>query len=130
MNTQIFVYKGMLGILSPENAKGIIARPGSGSMGFVVNTANIDISKEAKDAFNNAGREGGSFSDFMLTSHVGGAVEVHGKSSIGWLGGSRTAARVRDLKLGRDCDKSVLNDMNEVEVEIPADFKKYIDSLN
>ncbi len=127
MNTKIFVYKGWIGIQSSEKVEGLIAKPGNGNIGVVVNTAHCEITPEAKNAFKSAGKEGGSFAPYMLTTHAG-AGKDHGKSSFGWLGGYLNAGKTSQIKLGRDCDKDVLNDMIEVkDMEIPRAFKEFVD---
>lgn len=127
VKTKIFTYKGWIGIQSSENSEGLIAKPGGGNMGVVLSTSACEITPEAKAVFKNAGREGGSFASFMLTEHAGAPSE-HGKSSIGWLGGYLNAAPFSAVKLGRDCNKSVLEDMTEVaDMEIPIEFMDFID---
>jgi hypothetical protein len=84
---------------------------------------------QAKQAFKSASREGGSFAPYMLTKHADTENNKdHGKSSIGWLGGFLNACPLGQIKLGRDCEKEVLDDMVEVkELEIPQSFKDFVD---
>jgi hypothetical protein len=127
MKTKIFTYKGWLGVESSEKAEGIIAKPEGGNLGVVVKTDCCEITPEAKQVFKNAGREGGSFAPFMLTTHVGQGT-AHGKSSFGWLGGYLNADEFANIKLGRDCDKKAIDDMIEVSnMTIPEEFKKFVD---
>lgn len=127
MKTRIFTYKGWLGIESSPEAEGLVAKPGNGNMGCVLRTDCVEITPEAKQVFNNAKREGGSFAPFMLTTHKGAGVE-HGKSSVGWLGGYLQACEFADVLIGRDCDKKAVEYMIEVaDMEIPSEFKQLVD---
>ncbi len=127
MKTKIFTYKGWLGIESSDQAEGLIAKPGNGNLGVVLRSDCCEITPEAKAVFNNAKREGGSFAPFMLTTHAGGGI-MHGKSSFGWMGGYFNADEFANVKIGRECDKKVVDDMIEVkDMEIPVEFKKFVD---
>jgi hypothetical protein len=97
-----------------------------GQLGCVISTSEIQITKEAKEIISNAKREGGSFAELMLTKHEGIGADEHGKSSIGIFGFGKVLLG-KDFKIGRDCDKSVLDDCEEVEIEVPQDFKDFID---
>ena len=100
---------------------------GKGQMGCVIRSDNVDITKEAKELLRNAPREGGSFSTVMLTVHDESIQERDGRSSLGLMGFHKHLLIGEDLMLGRDCDTSALDDMNEVEMEIPEDFKTMLD---
>lgn len=127
MKTQIFAYKGNLAATTDLVEGKFINDPkAAGQLGCVISTSEVQITKEAKELIKNARREGGSFAPLMLTKHAGSAVDVHGKSSVGLMGAGKHHFG-KDFTLGRDCDKSVLEDCEEVEIEVPADYKEFID---
>jgi hypothetical protein len=122
MKTQIFAYKGNLGIsIDMENGKFINNPTDSGQLGCVVDTTEIQITKEAKELIKRAKREGGSFADLMLTKHTSGG------SSIGILGFGKVNMGT-DFMIGRDCELSILDDTEEVELQIPEEYKEFIDT--
>jgi len=123
MRTKIFSYKGVIGAETHLKKGKFINNPLSkGQLGCVIHTKEIDITKEAKDLIRNAPREGGSFAPIMLTRHADGS-----GSSIGIMGFWKHAFAGEDLCIGRDCDISVLDDCTEVDMEVPADFKEFVD---
>jgi len=125
MRTKIFTYKGVIGAETDiENGKFINDIKAGGQLGVVVDTKEIDITKEAKQLIKSAKRERGSFAPIMLTQHGGG----HG-SSIGLFGFGYHLFAGEDLCIGRTCETSVLEDCTEVEIELPAEFKKLVDSF-
>jgi hypothetical protein len=93
-------------------------------LGCVIDTKEIDITKEAKDLIKNARREGGSFAAIMLTKHADGS-----GSSVGLFGFWKHLFAGEDLCIGRDCTTSVLDDCNETEMEVPAGFIEVVDSI-
>lgn len=120
--TKIFAYKGILGMVTHPGAAGVIAKPEKGNLGVVIEAKHCDITPEAKQMFQHARREGGSFAAIQLT---GGD-----NPCIGWLGGYQMACEARDIEIGRDCDKSTLDKMNLVEVPnmtFPKSFIEYVD---
>ncbi len=124
---KFFAYKGNLACSIDPNGKFINDPTAPGQLGSVVSTTEVGMTAEAKALIKGARREGGSFAALMLTKHEGTAVEAHGKSSIGILGGFK-AHFGTDIEIGRDCDKSVLDDCQLIEMEVPEDYKQFIDS--
>ncbi len=120
---QIFAYKGNLGATTDiENGKFINDIQSPGQLGCVIHTSEIQITKEAKAIIKNARREGGSFAGLMLTKHSDNSgssigLMVFGKHHYG-----------TDVTIGRDCEKSVLDDCEEIDMEAPEDYKQFIDS--
>lgn len=126
MKTKIFTYKGNLAAETDLiNGKFINNPLSPGELGCVIDTAEVEITKEAKELIRKASREGGSFSEIMLTKH---ANNIDSKSSIGLMGGNKHHFGT-SFSIGRDCDLSVLEDCTEVEMEAPQDYKKFIDLL-
>lgn len=131
MKTRIFAYKDWIGVESSEKCDGIIAKPGGGNIGVVVNTEFCEITPEAKRVFQGAHREGGSFAPFALTTHSDPHNPAHGKSSFGWIGGYLNASHFLEVAIGRDCDLSALDDITVVEtLEIPEEFKEFVNQQN
>jgi hypothetical protein len=123
MKAQIFAYKGNLGATTdPENGKFLNNPLDEGQLGCVISTKEATITAEAKELFKKARREGGSFAEIMLTRHNNGS-----GSSIGLLG-LRKHHFGQDFCISRDCDLSVLDDIEVVETEAPEDYRQFIDN--
>lgn len=124
----IFAHKGNVGMIISRKGKFINDPFVEGQLGAVIGTNEIEISKEAKALINKAKRDGGSFSELMLTKHEGVAIESHGKSSIGVMGMGFVHLG-EDFSIGRTCSLSVLEDCTEIENNPPEDYKNFIDNL-
>jgi len=123
MRTKIFAYKGVIGAETDlDNGKFINNPKDGGQLGCVIDTKEVDITKEAKELLRSAKREGGSFAPIMLTKHTDGG------SSIGLMGFWKHLFAEEDLCIGRTCETSVLDDCNETEIEIPVGFITFVDS--
>lgn len=122
-NTQIFVYKNKLGMMSHPKADGIVAHPGKSSLGIVIDAASCAITPEAKKMIESkARRESGSFAALQLTG-----------THVGWLGGYHIAFEPDDIEIGRDCDKSTLDKMKLVETKdmlFPKSFVEYVNNAD
>ena len=122
MKTKIFAYKGVVGAETDmEDGKFLNDPQGGGQLGCVIDTKEIEITKEAKELIRNARREGGSFAAIMLTKHT------EGGSSIGLFGFGIHMFGGEDLCIGRTCTTSVLDDCDEVELELPEGFKTAVE---
>jgi len=126
MRTKIFEYKGVLGAKTDlDNGKFINDPKGERQLGCVIDTCEIDITVGARQLLLNALKEDGSFAPITLIRHEDGS-----GSSIGLLGFWKHLFNGEDICIGRDCDKSILYDCNEVsEMEIPEKFKEAVDSF-
>lgn len=123
MKTKIFSYKNFIGAETDLDKGKFLNNPkAEGQLGCVVPVEEILITKEAKNLLLKAKREGGSFASMMITKH-----EKEG-GSIGLLGHWKHAYCLDDAVLSRDCDLSLLNDLEEVNIDIPEDFMEYVDS--
>lgn len=128
MKTKIFAYNGVLGIDTNVDVEGLINDPKDGhQLGMVIRTDAIEITKEAKEYIKGAERERGSFAPMMLTKHADPS-DKFGKSSFGIMGFGKSAIKRENITIGRDCEISILEDMIETEIEIPEDFKNFVDS--
>lgn len=123
MKTRIFAYKGNLGATTDlENGKFLNDLTKPDQLGCVIDTKEVEITKDAKELIKKAKREGGSFAEIMLTKHTAGG------SSIGLLGFGKHQFG-KDFNIGRDCDLSVLDDCIEMNDDIiPEDYKIFINS--
>ena len=120
---KIFSYKGHVGCFIYLSGKFINDPTGGGQLGCIVHTNETTITKEAKEIIQNASRQGGSFSALMLTKHADGS-----GSSIGVMGfGGVYLGKGSDITIGRDCDKSVLDDCIISTEPVPQDFIEFID---
>ena len=106
-----------------EDSKFINDPTDPGQLGAVIDTKELDITKEAKDVLRTASREGGSFAPLMLTKHGDGS-----GSSIGVMGYGKIMFNKEDIKIGRDCSVEILDDLEDAEIAIPEDFKEAVDS--
>ena len=120
MKTKVFIYKGVIGIQSSPAATGIITKAGLGNLGCVFDAAHIEISEEALIALKSLPKEKGTF----------GEIEVFksgDKVVFGWLGGYRRAFIPSKMGTSINYNPSLLK--SHKDIEIPKDFKDYVDSL-
>lgn len=123
---KFFEYNGFVGATTDiENGVFLNDLKSSGQMGCVVHTNFVVMSEAAKKLIMNANREGGSFSNLMLTRHADNS-----GASVGVLGfyNHFISNSNRTISIGRDCDKSILDSIKVEDVEAPDDFKEFIDS--
>ena len=129
MKTRIFAHRGVVGAVTDmENGKFINDPMGGGQLGCVIDVNEVEMTTAAKEAIRGAGREGGSFAPIMLTQH---ADEVGG-ASIGLFGRGFHLFHGEDLKIGRTCDLSVLDQIeinDDLEIPQREEFESYVDSL-
>lgn len=119
----IFAYKGHLGAEVDVDGKFLNSPTSPGQLGAVIDTKEVEITQEARDLIKSLGREGGSFAGLMLTKMADGS-----GSNIGILGlGKVNMGCPPDLKIGRTCDKEVVDDCELVDREVPEDYRKFID---
>lgn len=127
MKTKIFAYKGNVGIEIPETGIFINNPKSPGQLGCVISTSEIEITKEAKNVIRKARREGGSFAELMLTKHDKSIESSYGESSIGVMGFGNINLG-NDFCISRDCNLSVLDDCTETEMDVPNDYKDFINN--
>lgn len=122
ITAEIFAYRGHLGVDIDMTADFINDPQSKSQMGCVIDSKNILMTSEAKELIRTAQREPGSFAPIMLTRHSDGA-----RSSMGFLGFGKILYKPEDILIGRDCDMSVLDDIKEHDIPIPAEFSGAID---
>ena len=122
MTTKVFAYKGNLGMVTDmDNGKFINNPKTAGQLGCVVHSKEVEITPEAKKLLKTARRDRGSFSEIMLTQHGDGS-----GSSLGIMGFGKCHFGTA-FSIGRTCELSVIDDFNEVDFEVPKDYKDFID---
>ena len=130
MRTQIFAYKGVFGTLTDLDNGVFINSPKSpGQLGCVVPVEEVDITPEAVEMIKKCQREKGSFAGLMLTRHSPEAAESS-KASIGILGFGPGATYEVNLRIGRDCDLSILEMCNVTNFKMPEEFMNMVDSID
>lgn len=116
MKTRIFAHKGNLGVVTGD--KFINDPTAPGQLGSVVDPKECVITTEAKELIKKSRRAGGSFAELMLD-----------KNSIGVMGWGHIDFG-DDFEIGRDCQLSVLDDLEVDENILPEEYKTHIDSKN
>ena len=125
MKAKIFSYKDVIGIEVSEETPLLNDIRQPSQIGMIIDTQNIQITKEAKELLSNESnyeRERGSFAPLMLTKHADGS-----GSSLGFLNFYKFAA-AKPYPLGRDCEIGVIDDIEVAEFEIPDDFIVFVES--
>ncbi len=119
--TKIFAYKGYVGIQSTPDAEGMIAKPEGGNFGCVVDADKAEISTEALELLKKVKRGRSSLGDIDV-------FQADDKMIIlGWIGGYLNAFKPSDVEGSREYKPELLKATEDVE--IPVEFKTYIDSL-
>jgi hypothetical protein len=119
--TKIFAYKGYVGIQSAPDAEGMIAKPEGGNFGVVVDADKAEISTEALELLKKVKRGRSSLGDIDV-------FQADDKMVIlGWIGGYLNAFKPSDVEGSREYKPELLKATEGVE--IPVEFKTYIDSL-
>lgn len=121
MKTTIFKYKEYIGIMSDPNAEGFLAKPENGSFGCVLDASKIDISKEALKTLIEIPRGRDGLGDIDCFKADDGTIV------FGWIGGYYKAFKPNDVVTSRDYNPKLLTSTENVD--IPEDFKSFIDSL-
>lgn len=117
--TSVFAYRGMLGILCPPKAEGVLTRPGKGgSFGTVTNANFADISFEALKILRSIRRGSSSLGDIDVFKSAEGPI-------FSWIGGQNIMLDPKETAASRDYDPSLLT--AKKNVDIPEGFKKAVD---
>ncbi len=120
MRTKIFAYKGYVGILSGPDAEHMVAKPGNGNLGCVFKAQGVDVSPEALTLLKSVGRGSGGLGEVDI-------FQAGDKVIIGWLGGYLKAFKPSEIEMSRDYNPGLLSSTEGVEV--PEEFKKFIDGI-
>lgn len=117
--TIVFSYKGVVGIKSHDKSNALIAKPGGGNLGCVCDASKIKISKEALELLKTISRGHDGLGDIDV-------FKAGDKVIFGWLGGYLKAFKPNQIEASRDYNPKLLSASEEVE--IPEEFKKFVDS--
>ncbi len=122
MNTLIFEYKGFIGATTDtKNGEFINDINSSNEFGCVIASKNVDISPEAKK--------------LIKETHIRGTDDLEplmfwkdsdGFSYIGIMGFERHNLG-NPVTISHDSDLSVLDGLNEVDIDAPDEYKIFID---
>lgn len=119
MRTQVFAYKGAIGIVSDTKAEGLLNKPMEpGQLGFVVDASFVDVSAEALELLKTVP---GSSDDLGEVD----VFEAHGKIIFSWLGGPWKMFRPADISSSSIYEPTLLKAC--VDVVVPQDFIDFID---
>lgn len=122
MRTQVFSYKGIIGIKSNIKAEGLLNKPTEkGQLGFVVDAKYVDISPEALNLLKHIKRSSDDIGEVDVFQ------SSQGKVIFAWLGGpwKYLNPNHEEVTGSNTYDASLLHANNNVE--IPKDFKAFVD---
>lgn len=124
MRTQVFAYKGFIGIVMPDGADGLLNNPEEDFF-VLVDATTLDITAEAVEALKNL--PVGSQTEDWAVSLKEGKDELAGKMVFGWLydGDGSTVLHPVLSPAKFDIDPATLP---TTEVEVPAEFIKFVDA--
>ena len=124
IRTQVFAYKGIVGIKSDVNAVGVLNKPAEvGQLGFVCDAAFVDISPEAIEILKKIPKSGDCIGDVDVWK------TNDGKVIFGWLGGPLKMVDPKDdISGSRSYDPSLLSPSKGVEID--KDFIMVVDMRN
>lgn len=124
----IFEYKGIVGgntDMINGKFRNDVKQPGQ--MGCVVSAEDTIVSPAALALLRKSKREGGSFAQFMLTACSDGTNDVCVLGFNKHMITDDISNKI--IKIGRECDLSVLDHVIVQDIEAPEDFKEYVESL-
>ena len=119
MRTQVFAYKGFIGIVSAAKAEGILNSPlEPGQLGFVVDASFVDVSAEALELLKTVP---GSSDDLGEVD----VFEAQGKIIFSWLGGPWKMFKPTEVSSSSIYEPTLLKACEGVVV--PQDFINFVD---
>ena len=122
MRTQVFAYKGFVGIESSHEAEGLLNCPSQlGQLGFVLDANFVDVSPEACELLKKVQRSGHDLGDINVFKADNGSV------IFSWLGRDTALIDVDKATGSSTYDASLLKPCSDVK--IPQDFIDYVDSF-
>lgn len=115
MKTRIFVYKDHIGIAAGDK---LVNDPSSpGQLGCIVDLSEVEISKEALDALKTVKKSTSSLGEVMCFGNT-----------FGWMGGVKYVFKAQELTADRDYEPKLLEKCI-ADIEVPVDFREFIDSI-
>jgi hypothetical protein len=121
MRTQVFSYKGWVGIQSDVTAEGLLNKPlDKGQLGFVIDAAFVDISPEALDLLKQVKKSGDCIGDVDI-------IKSRDKVLFLWLGSPLKMFKPEQVTGSKEYDASLITETKETVVD-PA-FIKVVDEI-
>lgn len=121
MRTQVFAYKGFIGIKSDVKAEGLLNNPMKpGQLGFIIKSECVDIQPKALDLLKTIPKSCDAIGDVDIEKYSDGRI------TFSWLGGPMQVLDPKQVSGSRDYDPSLI--AAKEGVETPKDFIDYIDT--
>jgi hypothetical protein len=121
MRTQIFAYKGWVGIKSDVTAEGLLNKPlDKGQLGFVIDITFVDISPEALNLLKKVKRSMDDIGDIDI-------IKSRDVVNLLWLGGPLKMFQPETVTGSSRYDATLITETKDIEID-PA-FIKVIDEL-
>lgn len=121
MRTQIFSYKGVIGIQSDVKAEGLLNDPlQSGQLGFVINADYIDIQPEALELLKTVKKSGDDIGEVDVFESEKGVI-------FSWLGGPLKAF-IPDQITGSSTYNAYLLKTTNENIKPPQEFINFVES--
>jgi hypothetical protein len=121
VKTNVFAYKGFVGIESSLQANGLLNSPAEpGQLGFVLDAAHVNFSPEAVEELKKVKRSGDDLGEVDIFE------ASEGRVIFGWLGGPLKAFKPELIEGSNSYDASLIK-ASEEPVAIPVEFKEFID---
>lgn len=120
----IFSHKNYIGIITDtENGEFLNDIKSPSQLGCIVEIKNVEITEKAKNLLKAKGKRCfDSISPLMLIASE--------PATVGVMGFGKTFLDIEDEIFSRDCDVSLLDQINLMdEADVPRDFKEHIDSI-
>jgi hypothetical protein len=120
MRTQVFAYKGLIGIKSDIKAEGLLNNPlEKGQLGFIIKAEFVDIQLEALELLKTIPKSCDAIGDVDVEKYSNGI-------SFSWLGGPMRLLDPKKVSGSRYYDPSLISAKKDVET--PKDFIDYINN--
>lgn len=120
MRTQVFTYKGILGVQTSLKAEGLLNDPKDKSqLGWVFNAKHIDIQPEALQVLKRIKRDSGDLGEIDI-------FETENRDVIfAWVGGKKRIFDPDNITGSSTYDPDLIK--RTVAFKTPKDFVKYVD---
>jgi hypothetical protein len=129
VRTQVFAYKGFVGIKSDVKAEGLINDPMKpGQLGFVVNAASVDIQPEALDLLKQVKKSGDDIGEVDVFESSD-KLEADKVVVFAWLGGPLKLLNPSDSECTGSSTYNAALLKSSPKVETPQDFIEAIDRI-
>ena len=122
MEITIFAYKGFVGIMSDLDSDGMIAKPGNGNLGCVCDASKVKISQDAIELLKTVPKGIDDIGDIDVFKADDNRI------IISWFGGYLKVIDPKSSVAARNTNIYLLTPATD-EVEVPENFKQFIDSL-